>query len=65
VKDRKVFYPGNVMNVALSAGAQVNAHDSFGDTALNLAAKYGHPVIVERLLEAGADIESLGGPAPH
>jgi len=52
------------MNVALSAGAQVNAHDSFGDTALNLAAKNEHLVIVERLLEAGADIESLGGARP-
>ena len=48
-------------NGALSQGAQVNARGEYGDTALNLAAEYGHSEIVERLLSAGADIENLGG----
>ena len=46
---------------ALEKGANVNAREQFGDTALNQAARYGHLEVVKRLLEAGADIENKGG----
>jgi ankyrin repeat protein len=60
---RQAASAGNLeaLNQALSQGAQVNARDEFGDTALNLAAEYGQLEVVERLLAAGADLENLGG----
>ncbi len=54
---------GNLSEVikSLAKGANVNAREQFGDTALNHAAKYGHVEVAKRLLEAGADIENQGG----
>jgi ankyrin repeat protein len=54
---------GNLGKVikALENGANVNAREQFGDTALNQAARYGHIAVVRRLVEAGADIENKGG----
>ena len=40
----------------LNAGMDVNASDVGGWTALHVAAKTGHPTVVEQLLNAGADI---------
>jgi len=40
----------------LRAGAEVNARDRYGQTALMLAAHRGHREIVEELLRAGADL---------
>ena len=40
----------------LSAGADVNARDRYGQTALMVAAKTGHAKVVERLIAAGADL---------
>ncbi len=51
----------SAVNEALTQGADVNAREEFGDTALNLAADSGHLDVVERLLEAGTDLENLGG----
>ena len=39
----------------LAAGADVDAADSAGQTALYLASKRGNLAVVEELLEAGAD----------
>jgi ankyrin repeat protein len=47
---------GDVAAVArlLAAGADVDAADSAGRTALYLASKHGHLAVVEELLEAKA-----------
>ena len=47
---------GNIETVQLllDAGADVNTKDSLGQTALILATKFGHPEIVQILMEAGA-----------
>lgn len=48
---------------ALKNGADLEAKESYGDTALNLAAENGHLEIVKYLIETGANIENLGGAA--
>ena len=53
---------------ALDMGAEANAGDSSGSTALTLAATFGHDALVETLLAKGADINvgvtlSATGPA--
>jgi ankyrin repeat protein len=45
---------------ALGSGANVNAKDEYNNTSLNWAALWGYGEVVERLLEAGADIENKG-----
>jgi hypothetical protein len=45
----------------LEAGADVNARNDRGATALMAAAAVGHIANVERLLAAGADLEAQGG----
>ena len=42
---------------ALRAGADLNARDSHGQTALMLAAHRGHRALVETLVAAGADLD--------
>jgi len=42
----------------LRAGAEVNAVDALGDTALHIACRNGHKDIVARLLKAGADVKA-------
>ena len=42
--------------------AEPNVPDANGETPLHLAARHGHPGIVRRLIEAGAD-PALGNPA--
>jgi len=60
---RQVSQAGNLeaVNESLNVGANVNAPDELGDTALNLAAEFGRLDVVVRLLDAEADIEHLGG----
>jgi len=49
----------------IAAGADVDARDRFGQTALMLAAQRGHHEAVARALaEAGADLASVGSGAP-
>src|SRR5690606_33805 len=43
----------------LDRGADVNAVDGLGRTALHVAASAGHPGIVQQLLDAGADIDKV------
>jgi ankyrin repeat protein len=45
---------------ALEHGANVNARDQYSNSALNMAALWGHGEVVARLLAAGADLENRG-----
>jgi len=57
-----------VVELLLAAGADVDAKNNYGWTALHYAAAYGHADVVELLLEAGADIKAKnnsGGTALH
>ena len=45
----------------LAAGADLQARDQNGDTALNAAARGGQRAVVQALLAAGADLETKGG----
>lgn len=53
----------NGVKDALKNGADIEAKESYGDTALNLAAENGHLELVKYLIETGANIENLGGAA--
>ncbi len=59
----KVIPVGNVADVKilLGRGAQVNAADQWGNTALLIAAREGEVEIVRTLLKAGADVNGRGG----
>ncbi len=49
------------VDACLEKGADVNARDQYGYSALNEASREGHLEVVKRLVEAGADIENTGG----
>ena len=48
----------DVVKVLLAAGADVEAKDEDGRTALHRAARAGHGDIVKVLIEGGADVEA-------
>eukprot|EP00757_Euglenozoa_sp_SAG-D1_P022366 gene22366-8885_t len=48
----------NVVKILLQAGADIEAKDQDGWTALLIACHNGHSDVVEMLLQAGADIEA-------
>lgn len=47
------------INVLLERGAEVNAVDARGKSALSIAVERGHAVVVSALLDAGADIQII------
>ena len=47
-----------IVNVLLNAGANVNAKNNIGYTALEVAIRKGHTEIVNALLKAGADVNA-------
>ena len=46
------------VEMLLSAGADVNARNGYGNTALNYASYYGHTKTIEMLLSKGADVNA-------
>ncbi len=49
-----------IVQALLDAGADVNAKDNNGETALIQAASTGHTETVQALLDAGADVDAEG-----
>jgi ankyrin repeat protein len=47
------------VNIALDVGADVNAVNNDGDTALHAAAKMNYPTVVTRLITRGARVDAL------
>ncbi len=52
--ERHVVYSPQIAKVLIAAGADVNAHDDAGNTALALARKRGYLDIASILVSAGA-----------
>lgn len=50
----------DVVRYLLAEGAEVNAREPLGDTALTEAAYYGHVALVKDLLAHGADVNAVG-----
>lgn len=46
----------SALHILMKSGAEVDARDGMGRTALHLAAERGHATIVHLLMEAGADV---------
>lgn len=55
---RKAAVAGDVaaIEAEIEAGADVDARDKYGQTALMLAAPRGHEAVIRRLIDAGADL---------
>jgi ankyrin repeat protein len=49
---------GDLVELLLNAGAEINARSHSGSTALMIAAEYGRKDMVELLLNAGADVHA-------
>ena len=50
----------DVVRYLLAEGADVNARERLGETALTEAAYYGHAALAKELLSHGADINAIG-----
>ena len=50
----------DVVRYLLAEGADVNAREQFGDTALTEATYFGHLALINELLAHGADINAIG-----
>ena len=55
---RHVYVPGGVLDLLLEAGADPNARTRDGTTSVFVAAQDGHWRVLERLIAAGADVNS-------
>ena len=51
---------GDVVRYLLAEGADVNAREKLGDTALTEATYYGHLALIKELLSHGAEINAIG-----
>jgi len=49
-----------VARILIDAGANVNARDSHGETALMRAAQMGYAETAKLLIESGADVNARG-----
>jgi ankyrin repeat protein len=52
------------MTYCLDLGAEVDATDNYGETALHYAAENGHLDIVQKLIQADADMTILDSQGP-
>lgn len=52
-------YAVRIISLLLEAGADVNAFDHNGQTALHLATIYNFPLVIYALLDAGADMNAV------
>ena len=50
-----------IVQILLDAGAEINAQEEDGSSALITASGGGHKKIVQMLLERGADVNAQGG----
>ena len=50
----------DVVRYLLAEGADVNAREQLGDTALTEATYYGHLALIKELLSHGADVNAIG-----
>ena len=50
----------DIVRYLLEEGADVNAREKLGDTALTEATYYGHVALVKELLAHGADVNAIG-----
>ncbi len=58
VNENEVNIRSECLELLLAEGASVNVTNQHGDTALSLAARYGHPQYVKLLLSHGAQVKS-------
>ncbi len=58
VNQNEVNIRTECLELLLAEGASVNVTNQHGDTALSLAARYGHPQYVKLLLSHGAQVKS-------
>jgi ankyrin repeat protein len=55
----RTLYSAEIVQLLLERGASVNAADEGGGRALNVAMMHGNTPVVEKLLDAGADVSYL------
>lgn len=49
------FFFHTVYDIYLCTGADIDVCDKFGNTPLHIAARYGHELLINTLLENGSD----------
>lgn len=56
VMNRKTNLPSSAVDKYIQSGAELNAQNDDGDTALHIACRNGHAEVAERLVKLGADL---------
>lgn len=53
--------PGRIIHTLVKGGADVNARNRLGETALHIAVRTGHKLVTRALVEAGANVYARDG----